>query len=265
MQKNQISRSSFKNKIKHIDKKIFFSFFLKFYNFCRKFNKRKFNIKPVSSNYGFYITDYLKKDNLLTHLCEKYNSDKGGNNNPFYDAGNNYSDYYFKIFNDNRFNYRKIFECGIGSNNPLLESNMTLNGKPGASLRVWKDFFPNAKVYGADVDHDTLFMEDRISTYYVDQFDKSSIEKMWITINENNFDLIIDDGVHNFEANINFYENSFDKLSKGGFYIIEDIRLSEIKKFYNYFEDTKSNVEFISMNSNSSDGSSNLIVINKTH
>ena len=72
MQKNQISKSNFKNKIKHIDKKIFFSFFLKFYNFCRKFNKRKFNIKPVSSNYGFYINDYLKKDNLLTQLCEKY-------------------------------------------------------------------------------------------------------------------------------------------------------------------------------------------------
>ena len=142
---------------------------------------------------------------------------------------------------------------------------MTLNGKPGASLRVWKDFFPNAKVYGADVDRHTLFVEDRISTYYVDQFDKLSIEEMWIKINENNFDLIIDDGAHYFDANINFYENSFDKLRKDGFYIIEDIRLSEIKKFYNYFEDTKNNVEFISMNSNSSDGSSNLIVINKTY
>ena len=120
-------------------------------------------------------------------------------------------------------------------------------------------------MYGADVDHHTLFVEDRISTYYVDQFDKLSIEEMWIKINENNFDLIIDDGAHYFDANINFYENSFNKLRKDGFYIIEDIRLSEIKKFYNYFEDTNNNVEFISMNSNSSDGSSNLIVINKTY
>ena len=142
---------------------------------------------------------------------------------------------------------------------------MTLDGKPGASLRVWRDFFSNAKVHGTDVDHDTLFVEDRISTYYVDQFNKLSIEEMWIKINENNFDLIIDDGAHYFDANINFYENSFDKLRKDGFYIIEDIRLSEINKFYNYFEDTKNDVEFISMNSNSSDGSSNLIVINKTY
>ena len=166
---------------------------------------------------------------------------------------------------DNRFNYKKIFECGIGSNNPLLESNMTLNGKPGASLRVWRDFFPNAKVYGADVDRKTLFTEDRILTYYVDQFNKLSIEEMWIEINEKNFDLIIDDGAHYFDANINFYEKSFDKLRKDGFYIIEDIRLSEIKRFYNYFEDTKNSVEFISMNSNSSDGSSNLIIINKIY
>ena len=86
---------------------------------------------------------------------------------------------------------------------------------------------------------------------------------MWELIKEKDFDIIIDDGVHFFDANINFYENSIDKLKKNGYYLIEDIRLSEIKKFYNYFENSKNDVEFISMNSKSSDGSSNLIVINK--
>jgi len=263
MQKNQNLQSSLKNKIRYFDKKYLFSSILKLYNFYRKFNKRKFKIKPVSNKYGFYINDYLKKDNLLTQLCEKYNSDKGGNKNPFFEAGNNYSDYYFKIFKDKRFEYKKIFECGIGSNNPFLESNMTANGKPGASLRVWRDFFPNAKIYGGDIDKETLFIEDRISTYYVDQFENSTIKNMWSKINEDNFDIIIDDGAHFFSSNINFYEQSFYKLKKNGFYIIEDIRLSEIKKFYQYFKNCIDNVEFISMKSNSTDGSSNLIVINK--
>jgi len=83
MQKNQNLQSSLKNKIRYFDKKYLFSSILKLYNFYRKFNKRKFKIKPVSNKYGFYINDYLKKDNLLTQLCEKYNSDKGGNKNPF--------------------------------------------------------------------------------------------------------------------------------------------------------------------------------------
>ena len=54
---------------------------------------------------------------------------------------------------------------------------------------------------------------------------------MWSEINEKDFDLIIDDGAHFFDANINFFENSFDKLKKMVYYIIEDIRLSEIKNF----------------------------------
>ena len=263
MQKNQILNSKIKNQIKNLDKKYFFSLILNTYNFFRKFNKRKFKIKPVSNRYGYYINDYLIKDNLLTELCEKYNSDKGGNKNPFFEAGNNYSYFYYQIFNQNRFNYKKIFECGIGTNNTILESNMTLNGKPGASLRVWKEFFPNAEIYGADIDKNILFSEDKINTFYVDQFDTKSIKEMWKDINEENFDLIIDDGVHFFNANINLYENSFFKLKISGIYIIEDIRLSDLKKFYKYFQNSKHNVQFISVHSKSTDGSSNLIVIEK--
>lgn len=263
MQKNQILNSKIKNQIKNLDKKYFFSFILNTYNFFRKFNKRKFKIKPVSNKYGYYINDYLIKDNLLTELCEKYNSDKGGNKNPFLEAGNNYSYFYYQIFNQNRFNYKKIFECGIGTNNTVLESNMTLNGKPGASLRVWKEFFPNAEIYGADIDKNILFSEDKINTFYVDQFDTKSIKEMWKDINEENFDLIIDDGAHFFNANINLYENSFFKLKISGIYVIEDIRLSDLKKFYKYFENSKHNVQFISVHSKSTDGSSNLIVIEK--
>ena len=188
MQKNQIVNSKLKNQIKCFDRKYFFSLFLKTYNFLRKFNKRKFKIKPVSKKYGFYINDYLITNNLLTELCEKYNSDKGGNKNPFFEAGNNYSDYYFKLFKENRLSYSKIFECGIGTNNINLESNMTSEGKPGASLKVWKDFFSNAKIYGADIDKKILFSEKRIHTYYVDQFDKSSIQEMWRKIDEYDFD-----------------------------------------------------------------------------
>ena len=59
---------------------------------------------------------------------------------------------------------------------------MTLNGKPGASLKVWKDYFVNAQIFGADIDRNILFKEDRIETYHVNQLDQESIIKMWNNI-----------------------------------------------------------------------------------
>jgi hypothetical protein len=69
----------------------------------------------------------------------------------------------------------KVFECGVGTNNPNITSNMGVNGQPGASLRVWRDYFQNAEVFGADIDRGILFEEQRIRTFYVDQTNKDSI------------------------------------------------------------------------------------------
>jgi len=131
-----------------------------------------------------------------------------------------------------------VFECGLGTNNPNLQSNMTVNGIPGASLRVWRDYFKNAQIYGADIDKDILFQEDRIKTYYVDQLNTRSIEIMWKEIGIQNFDIIIDDGLHTTDANINLFVNSFNKLKKNGIYIIEDVhilalnnKMEKLKKF----------------------------------
>ena len=46
---------------------------------------------------------------------------------------------------------------------------------------------------------------------------------MWTNINQNNFDLIIDDGLHTNEANIKLFEESFKFLKPNGIYIIEDV------------------------------------------
>jgi hypothetical protein len=121
-----------------------------------------------------------------------------------------------------------VFECGLGTNNPDFRSNMTVDGMPGASLRVWRDYFKNAQIYGADIDKNILFQEDRIKTYYVDQLNTPSIETMWKEIGIQNFDIIIDDGLHATDANINLFINSFDKLKKNGIYIIEDVHTLEL-------------------------------------
>ena len=128
---------------------------------------------------------------------------------------------------------------------------------------MWKDYFPNANIYGADIDRDILFNEDRINTYYVDQLNTESIKSMWKDIGLNNFDIIIDDGLHEVNANLNFFFNSFDKLKKNGIYVIEDVKLYDISKLYNKLK--KFSPEIIVLNSKISKAyiDNNLIIVRK--
>ena len=46
-----------------------------------------------------------------------------------------------------------------------------------------------------------------------------------------NFDIMIDDAIHTFEANKTFFLNSVHKLSKNGIYIIEDVTTDALVKW----------------------------------
>lgn len=47
------------------------------------------------------------------------------------------------------------------------------------------------------------------------------------------FDMIIDDGPHTYSSNYLFYTSSIYKLKKQGIYIIEDVNTDFIDKLYN--------------------------------
>lgn len=55
---------------------------------------------------------------------------------------------------------------------------MGQSGKSESYLRVWRDYFPNADVYGADIDKDVLREEQRIKTSHVDQTNEGSIKML---------------------------------------------------------------------------------------
>ena len=122
---------------------------------------------------------------------------------------------------------------------------MGLQGKPLASLRAWRDYFPNANVYGADIDKEILKNEDKIKTYYVDQTSVISISELFKNIGSVNFDIIIDDGLHEYNANICLFENSFKFLNKQGYYIIEDVSYKDKSKFFEYFLNSNYNFSII--------------------
>lgn len=157
----------------------------------------------------------------LCYIMHFFGSDKG---HPMNEGPHSYTRFYYELFQPIRANPIRVFELGLGTNNTDVPSNMGPNGKPGASLRGWRQFFPNAQIFGADLDQRILFQEDRIQTFYCDQGSPDVIRDLWSKPElQEGFDIIIEDGYHVFQYNVTFFENSFHKLNPGGIYIIEDV------------------------------------------
>jgi hypothetical protein len=206
----------------------------------------------LAENLDFHFTTYYPKnrESLLSSLCDKYGSDKGEiapGGHPYPWPSHTYADLIERIFGHCRKHVRAVFECGLGTNNPQLASSMGVRGKPGASLRVWRDYFPNAQIFGADIDKEILFQEERIKTAYCDQTDKAAIDALWREIGEIEFDLMIDDGLHTFEAGASLFEAAVHRLGDNGIYIIEDVAIQSLFRFAEYFSQTKYRYELVSL------------------
>ena len=179
---------------------------------------------PVSALDGINLGqefESLKSKGLAhrTALCElmsSFGSDKG-------DSWHNYTVVYDQFFAGFRDEPLDIFELGIGTNKTGAPSTMGPAGKPGASLRAWRAYFPHARIYGADIDSDVLFAEDRIQTFWTDQRNPRAIRALWDQLGDVAFDIMIDEGLHEAAANIAFFVESFGKLKPGGIYVVEDI------------------------------------------
>jgi len=222
----------------------------------------------VHLDHEFIIRYRKNTKSIFSTLCETYGSDKGAISmdlpRPYPWSAHTYADFYSMLLGPLRTNVKRVFECGIGTNNPNLASSMSVNGKPGASLRVWRDYFPNAHVFGGDIDPDILFQEDRISSYYLDQTDADSIESFWEQVGYSDFDLIVDDGLHTFEAAISLFKNSHSRLSNQGIYIIEDVSLEAWEKYIEYFGDMsilKRHASFVTLKANRKFGTTGLVII----
>ena len=186
------------------------------------------------------FVNLLRKINILvpTRMCRvmsRHGSDKGR-------GRHNYTMVYSALFQALRDRPARIFELGLGTNNPTLASSMGLFGRPGASLRGWRDLFPNAVVFGADVDRDILFEEDRIRTFYCNQLDSTAIRELWSQpALQEPMDILIDDGLHSFEGNMSFLNGSLDHIRPGGIYVVEDIIHGALEEWRAYLTETHSN------------------------
>lgn len=190
------------------------------------------------------------KYSLFRETFKKYGSNKGGewkHRNEIIRSF--YADLYEEELKEKKIT--NLLEIGIG-----LDIS-----SPGSSLRSWKALFPEAKIYGADIDESVLFEEENIKTFFTDQLNKNELNKLKKNLNNIFFDVIIDDGLHTYEANINTFEVFEDSLSKDGLYFIEDIRYSDLDKYYKFFENSKFDFKIIEcLNVNETYGNCMIII-----
>ena len=123
---------------------------------------------------------------------------------------------------------RHLLEVGIGTPNTRLVSHMGEAGRPGASLRAFRDALPEATIRGADIDPDILFTEERIRTHRVDQRDPLSFAELRAAAAEAPFDVVIDDGLHVPDANLTVLGFALEVLAPKGWLVIEDIKAGSL-------------------------------------
>jgi hypothetical protein len=242
-----------------IQKALYKKRYLKSSKIVKNVHDRKFIVRASST-----------KPNEFAQLCDKYGSDKGTKDpliktHPW--PAHTYSDFYEFFFYHSRETYRNILECGIGTTSQHFQSNMSLKGTPGASLRVLRDYFPIANVYGVDIDSAVLFEEDRIKTFQMDQTSIASIGRFIGQVNFTKFDLVIDDGLHTFEAGVNLFEGIQPCLNTNFKYVIEDVYGIEVSKYVEYFAFKDYSMQVIELyrekKSHKKMGDNNLILITK--
>lgn len=251
--------------VKRIDKLLFGGALLR-----RRIDRSNWSDElSVSDGLAFrFAVHYQKNANdPLAALCDKYGSDKGelkSTGHPYSWPSHNYTDYYSRLFSHCRTHIRRVFECGLGTNNPNMASSMGVNARPGASLRVWRDYFPNASVFGGDIDREILFEEERIRTYHLDQLDGKSIAAFWSAVDVRDFDLMIDDGLHTFEAGSSLFTHSVQHLSTDGIYIIEDVAVSDLLLYKDFFSKAPFLADYVTLSRpNQKLKNNNLVVIRR--
>lgn len=95
----------------------------------------------------------------------------------------------------------------------------------GASVRTWRDYFPNGRIVGLDIDPDALqHAGPRIEIVLGDQADPEGLRA--IVQERGPFDVIIDDGSHIWRHQIDTLRALLALVTPGGLYILEDLHTS---------------------------------------
>lgn len=148
---------------------------------------------------------------MLSELALKYKTDRWGKHH--------YTPIYYKLFKHKRNSVKKVLEIGVAE---------------GAGLYMWRDFFPEAKIYGAEIDHQRVFSEYHIKVFLCDQSKEEHLLNL-LSFTGVNLDFVVDDGSHKPEDQVFTALKILQVLKKGAIYVIEDVADPKIIERFDNF------------------------------
>jgi len=140
----------------------------------------------------------------LSQLLEAHGSDKASSDK----SGHAYGPYYDELFTPLRDKIHSVLELGVLG---------------GASLRAWRDFFPDCFVIG--LDHSVEPREEwQIS---VRKADVTNADQVNAALGNAKFDLLVDDASHWPDDQVKSFEILKSRMKPGAHFIIEDVQNQE--------------------------------------
>lgn len=134
--------------------------------------------------------------------------------------GHDYLRYYELLFSPFRFQELLLLEFGCAR---------------GASLRMWEDYFPKARMIGVDIDEPVRrFETDRTHIVIGNAASPDTCRLVRDSAKERLPFIIIDDASHAWSEQRRSLELFWDMLAPGGFYVIEDLECGTYGAYKTY-------------------------------
>ena len=137
---------------------------------------------------------------------------------------------YFRISHDYLRHYDYLFAQFRAEKFSLVEFGCA----GGASLRTWEQYFPNAEIYGVDLDEDAKQHEKgRVHIVIGDATSPETLAALKAQTGGSAF-IILDDASHAWSDQRRSFELFWDMVTPGGFYVIEDLMCASAGAYPKY-------------------------------
>jgi GT2 family glycosyltransferase/glycosyltransferase involved in cell wall biosynthesis len=154
-----------------------------------------------------YMLDALRPASL-TALADKHNTDKGSVPG-LLGHPHRYAPIYQRYLDAVRHHPVHLLEIGVHR---------------GASLRLWEEYLPNARIVGVDIDPTSrLAASTRSAVEIGDATNREFIRDVVRRHLDGVVDIVIDDGSHVLGQQLAAFANLFPVMTEGGLYFVEDI------------------------------------------
>lgn len=190
-------------------------------------SSRRLVFKADTNKFGKVVFDTSLLNSKLCLLGSKFGTNKSSIN--LEGPRSSFTGLYTLILSNIRNKKINFAEIGVEKN---------------SSIKMWRDFFPKAKIFAFDNDNKKLVLAKKKKVYqtYYNKMDVKNSKDIKANLGKikGKIDVLLDDSTHEFEDQIRIIKNSYKFLKKDGIIIIEDIhRYKKSHKEENYFKELK--------------------------